>query len=169
MLEHLNDKDYYLYYIKNNEKIIAAIYANYICERLYLLVIAVDKNYRLQGISRYLINNVVDLCDGKVKEIHVWPNILDKDKSYSYYLHNGFKPVLYISNYEGVDLNDYNKYGFEIYESKIENYHSEGIEYSFCNYKYYVDSPKEEYISYYEKTIPNILAWYIFIKKIQDN
>ena len=165
MTENLNNKNYFLYFIKQDNKIISGIYAYIIDETMYLDVIAVDKKFRNKGLSKILINYILNQSKSLIKEIIVIPSKYNKDKSFDYYIHTGYNPILFLSSFENIDFEKYNKYKLKILSNKLETFNDNGNTRYYNTIKYFVDNPLDKYIYYYE-SISNIdECYYIFVKK----
>ena len=169
MIENINKEDYWLCYIKNENRIISGIYAIKAGDKLYLDVLAVDKKYRKCGNTIMLIDYILNNSKSVINEIIVYPNKHDKDNSFNYYIYTGFRPILCLSCFKNIDFENYNKYDFNIYESNIDTFNDEGITKYYSTIKYYIDIPKDEYISYYENKIPDVDWCYMFVKKVSKS
>jgi len=147
MYDSINNENYYIYFIEEDNKIIAGIYYFIIDEIMYLDVLAVDKNYRKKGLSRLLINYALNhLC---INKIIVTPNKYDKDKSFSYYIHTGFQAILCVSCFNNINYEKYNKYNLNIFSNNLETFKDDGVVKYYSTIKYYVDNPTKEYVLYY--------------------
>lgn len=167
MLENINNDNYFMYFIKQGNNIIAGIRAFIIGETLRIEVLAVDKNHRRKGLSKFLINHVLDNSKSKIKEICVVPNKYGADDSFSYYIHNGFEVFLCLSCFENIDFEKYNKYNLKISNYKTEQFNDGNITKYYNTVKYCIDKPNKDYILYYENIIDNCFCYYILIKKVK--
>ena len=166
MIENINNDDYWLCYIKNETNIISGIYAFIVGNKLYLDVLAVHENYRNSGNSKLLIDYILNNSKSVIDEIIVYPNKYDIDNSFDYYISTGFKPILCLSCFKNVNFKKYNKYDFTIYDSNIDTFSDNGTIKYYSTIKYYIDIPKNEYISYYESIIPDVDWSYMFVKNV---
>ena len=167
ILDNINNKNYYIYFIEHDNKIIAGIYCFIIDEIMYLDVLAVDKIYRKKGLSKLLIDYVLNHNNIKINEIIVIPNKYDKDKSFSYYIHTGFEAILCISCFDNIDFEKYNKYNLNVLSNNFETFNDDGVVRYYNTVKYCVDNPTKEYILYYENTIKDCNCYYMFCKKLE--
>lgn len=150
-----------LMYIEKNGKVIAGITGKGMDkekQKITLGVMAVDSNYRRQGLARLLINEFEKRC--KEKEIlHI--DLGSRFRACPLYTSMNYKPSLMIQVFDFVSIEDVrnkNKYKFE------EGFSWQGDGYGFIFYK--VNEIKEEYIKWFEENVKTAHAQYIFEKDL---
>lgn len=151
----------YLMYIKDKDKIIAAITgknSNPKEGKITLGVLAVDEDYRRKGLAKKLVLAFENICKEKgIKHIDLGARF----RAVPLYLKLKYKYSLMIQVFDFKTIDDVrkeNKYNFE------EGFSYQGDTYGFIFYK--VDDVKEEYIKHFEKNVPTSHAQYIFEKDI---
>ena len=166
MYDNINNENYYIYFIEEDNKIIAGIYYFIIDEIMYLDVLAVDKNYRKKGLTILLINYALNHDNLCINKIIVTPDKYDKDKSFNYYIHIGFQAILCVSCFNNINYEKYNKYNLNIFSNNLETFNDNGVVKYYSTIKYYVDNPTKEYVLYYENTIKECYCYYMFVKNL---
>lgn len=154
------DKDF-LMYIKNGDSIIAGIAGkkmNIHDGKITMGILAVDEDYRNKGIAKSLIVEFENRCKKKnIKHIDLGARF----RATPLYLKLGYKYSLMIQVFDFTTIDEVrnkNKYNFE------ETFSYQNEIYGFIFYK--VDDIKEEYIKYFESSIPTAHAQYIFEKDL---
>lgn len=166
MISMYNENKEFLIYVKDNNKIIAGLYADYSKDNkiVNLSIIGVKEEYRNKHIGSLLIKRIETVS----KKYNVEEIIVDSEPyNYDFYIKNNYKPILHtfiMSNMNYEEIKKLNKYNFSEYlhyERKKDNYINVTIE-------YFVDYPKKEYIDYFKNINSSNLsnASYKFMKKL---
>lgn len=159
-LQFKNDKDF-LMYIEDNNKIVAGLTGknlDFKKKKITIGVLAVKKEYRMNGLATKLINEFENRCKKKkIEHIDLGARFgacnLYKKLNYNYFL------MVQVFDFVTIDdVRKLNKFNLD------EIYSWQGETYGFIKFK--VNCINKEIIDYFEKNIKTAYAQYIFEKDI---
>ena len=159
-LQLKNDKDF-LMYIEDNNKIVAGLTGknlDFKKKKITIGVLAVKKEYRMNGLATKLINEFENRCKKKkIEHIDLGARFgacnLYKKLNYNYFL------MVQVFDFVTIDdVRKLNKFNLD------EIYSWQGETYGFIKFK--VNCINKEIIDYFEKNIKTAYAQYIFEKDI---
>jgi GNAT superfamily N-acetyltransferase len=149
-----------LMYIKSNDKIIAGITGKNMSNgKITISMIAVDKDYRRQGLAKELINAFENRClENRIYHIDLGARY----RACPLYNKLGYKYYLMVQVFDFITIDDVRKLNI----NKLKEISSwQGDTYGFIIYN--VKKISKEYIDYFENNVPTVYAQYIFEKDLE--